>query len=556
MAAAVEQETVAMALPVDEHLEEAARLLEQALTVGPADPKVAYLLAMCHKRQGNTAEARAALRKISQPDANIWLQFGLLSFAEKQVAQAEEEFARAWQMDPTFYEASFNLLLTRLCLGQVEACEAMIASMLPLAPNSEEHRFLSLLQALLRSALMPKRSGPPPSGSPAANGVGHPGGVLTSITPAEAERLLRMLGGLGRFDAIYPLLQVLAASLPANPTIQNACLEVVLVQAAKLAERCDWAQAEQLLLPLVASTPAGSAHHHALLNLLGCCACMLQDFDRALGYFGTALIRAGNDPWLHQNLALTHELQGRLDLADRHWNRYFDLIDPKKAKGTAPFSELPLPHYLETLAFEGLSRLGDLYSKKERWQTALAYLQRASALRPEDADTVERLFHLYNQVKRPDDARRTLRRLRALKPNDPQFDLYELDVRETRTLEDLERMLTDIRRILAKHPNDMRVEEKATSMVTNFIPLIGRMVAQFGGQLNKLEAQIRRLPSHQINWPAVQDVVRDLLRDFQKLRRVVGKSQTLVATEEHKRVLRDFSEQIDRQVEICQSMGR
>jgi hypothetical protein len=169
---------------------------------------------------------------------------------------------------------------------------------------------------------------------------------------------------------------------------------------------------------------------------------------------------------------------------------------------------------------------------------------------------VERLFHLYNQVKRPEDARRTLRRLRALKPNDPQFDLYELDVRETRTLEDLDRMLTDIRRILAKYPNDMRVEEKATSMVTNFIPLIGRLLDQLGGQLNKLVDQVRRLPNYQINWPAVHDVVRDLLHDFQKLRRVIGKCQTLVTTEEHKRMLREYSEQIDRKVEVCQSMGR
>src|SRR5947209_5167054 len=157
----LDDDTIEVALPVQEHLDEAARLLEQALKVGPADPNVAYLLAIGYKRQGKTAEARTALRKIAEPDANVWLQLGLLSFAEKQFAQAEEELARAWQMDPSSYEASFNLLLTRLCEGQVEGSERMIAAMLPLAPNAEEQRFLSHLEALLRTSLVPRRPGPP-----------------------------------------------------------------------------------------------------------------------------------------------------------------------------------------------------------------------------------------------------------------------------------------------------------------------------------------------------------------------------------------------------------
>jgi tetratricopeptide (TPR) repeat protein len=551
----LEQETIALAQPVPEHLEDAARLLEHALKVGPADPNVAYLLALCRKRQGNTAAARAALRKIAEPDANVCLQLGLLSFAEKQFPQAAEEFAHAGQLDPSSYEAAFNLLLTRLCLGEVEGSDAVITTLLPLAPSAEEHRFLTLLQALLRSALLPPRSGPPPlPGSAPVNGVGHPGAVLASITTAEAERLLRMLGGLGRFDALYPLMRVLAASIPTNQAVHEAHLEVVLVHAKELADRCDWAQAEQLLLPLLTSTPAGSPHHHALLNLLGCCACMLQDYDRAVHYFGSALIRAGNDPWLHQNLALTHEMQGRFDLANRHWSRYFDLLDPKKTRGASALPPVPLPHYVESLTFEGLSRLADLYSKKERWQTALGYLEQASALRPEDAEVLERLFHLYNQIRRPEDARRTLRRLRALKPGEPQFDLYELDVRDVRTLEDMDRTLTEIRRILAKYPNDMRVEEKAVGMVTNFLPLMGRMLDQLGSQLDSTVEQMRRLPNYQINWPAVHDVMRDLLRDFQKLRRLAGKCQSLVTSEEHRRTLRELNEQIDRRIELCQSM--
>ena len=64
-----------------------------------------------------------------------------------------------------------------------------------------------------------------------------------------------------------------------------------------------------------------------------------------------------------------------------------------------------------------------------------------------DPDTLERLFHLYNHAKRPQDARRTLEQLRELRPDDPQLDLYELDLIEVKGLNDIERLLTDIEQI-------------------------------------------------------------------------------------------------------------
>src|SRR5258708_27771122 len=87
---------VPVAEPVDARYATAAALLEKAVQAGCSDPQVAYMLALAHKRQGKTAEARAALRKISRPDANVFLQMGLLSLQEGIVAQAEHEFARAW----------------------------------------------------------------------------------------------------------------------------------------------------------------------------------------------------------------------------------------------------------------------------------------------------------------------------------------------------------------------------------------------------------------------------------------------------------------------------
>jgi hypothetical protein len=50
-------------------------------------------------------------------------------------------------------------------------------------------------------------------------------------------------------------------------------------------------------------------------------------------------------------------------------------------------------------------------------------------------------------------------------------------------------------------------------------------------------------------------VMRDLLHEFQKLRRITNKCLTLVTSDEHKRIIRELSEHIDRKIELCQSMG-
>src|SRR5262249_48888617 len=151
------------------------------------------------------------------------------------------------------------------------------------------------------------------------------------------------------------------------------------------------------------------------------------------------------------------------------------------------------PEYLPQLAFEGASRLADLYMRKEKWTSALGFLQRAHRVRPSDSETLERLFHLYTQLKKHDEARRVLRRLREVRPNDPQVDLFEMDVREIRSPEDIDRTLVDIRRILQKHPGDMRVEERAGAMINNLVPALERLGEQYTHQINKVIDQMRRL---------------------------------------------------------------
>lgn len=96
---------------------------------------------------------------------------------------------------------------------------------------------------------------------------------------------------------------------------------------------------------------------------------------------------------------------------------------------------------------------------KRRNGKPLSATSSACRVRPNDPDTLERLFHLYNHNKMSKEARKTLDKLRHLRPNDPQMELYELDLVEVKNLSDIERLLMDIDVVLKKHPGDARVEE-------------------------------------------------------------------------------------------------
>src|SRR5262249_40137744 len=148
---------------------------------------------------------------------------------------------------------------------------------------------------------------------------------------------------------------------PRSPDLKDAYIDAVLVKAKELIDRCNWTEAELLLRPLSRERSLRRTSQVALLNLLGVCACLTLDYDNALGHFSSALKLAPSDARLHQNLALTYEIQGTLSEADPHWNRFFDLLDGQV--GAPP----EIPKYVEFLAYEGLHRLAGKYSEKEKW---------------------------------------------------------------------------------------------------------------------------------------------------------------------------------------------
>ncbi len=189
--------SVAVEIPVAESVlsryEVAAQVFNRAVQAGCQDPNVFYLLAMAHKRQGKTADARNAIRKIAKPDANVLLQMGLLSLQEQNLVQAEGELLTHWDADKTSYETCYNLLLTRLTLGKIGECLELLPQAVELAPTQEERRFLT--GSCILVAASQKEMGQ------------RPDLILAELTPADEQRLLQVVRGLGQLDTVHALLK-------------------------------------------------------------------------------------------------------------------------------------------------------------------------------------------------------------------------------------------------------------------------------------------------------------------------------------------------------------
>ena len=539
----------------------AIRFFEQAHKAGSSDAQGLYLLALAYKHTGRSADARQTLARITDPDANVLLQRGVLAFNEKEWQNAATEFEKAWDKEPASYPAAYNLMLTRLCQGQFEAAVAMFDKLAPLAPSQAEGRFLSMLQGLL--------------GRPTAEATAEQVVLLSEISTQEEQRLLDMIVGLTQFDVVYRLLSKLVSARPQSEPAFRAYIGAALVQAKSLIDRCQWSDAELLLSPLkrrLESSRLGidSFYLVVVFNMLGVAASMSQEYDRGLTQFRAAAEAFQRDfstpgpasradryvnsqgvylgAWLEQNLALANEMLGRLTNAEGHWNRYLDYLEHYFPRS------LP-PDYLPNLAFEAASRLADLFSRKETWGSAAHFMQRAHRIRPADYETLERLFHMYTQLKRTDDARKILRRLREARPNDPQGELFELEVREVRKLDEVDALLSDLRRIAQRFPNDTRVEERGAALVHNVLPILDRIADQYAGQVNKVVEQMRRLPSYQINWPAVRDIMRDMEDKYLFLRRVAQKCLAHCSTDESRRELHRLISHCDRKIDQCHSLG-
>src|SRR5207247_7976198 len=126
---------------------------------------------------------------------------------------------------------------------------------------------------------------------------------------------------------------------------------------------------------------------------------------------------------------------------------------------------------------------------------------------------------------------------------------------EVRKLDEVDSLLSDLRRIAQRFPNDARVEERGAALVHGVVPILDRIADQYAGQVNKVVDQMRRLPSYQINWPTVRDIMRDMEDQFAYLRRVAQKCLSQITHDDLRRDLNRLTAHGDRKLDQCHTLG-
>lgn len=540
-----------------EQVTRAAAILEQAMQRGLATSEVRYQLAMCYKHLGRTADACKLLTAIQPRDANTSLQLGILAFREQDYQQAEQYFAQAATQAPQNHAAQYNRFLCLLFQGKLAECCRLLPRLIHAAQSHEEKRFLQILDALISTAEIDDDGPIPVPGEqdediPSA-WLAEPEPILRSMTSGEEAAVLQVLHTIPDPAAAYPLLDRLARARSNSPEVQKACLELVLVQAKRFADRFQWRQADQLLAPLSrlienSDTALPRRRVAAFWNLQGCCAALLQDYRRAIRCFAAAIRWRDRDPGLRQNLALAYEWQGRFDEAEIQWEGYFDLLLEGEHLGTAT---PPLE-----LAYQGMLRVADVAIARERWHSAIRFLQRARQLRPHNVEILERLFTVFRQLHRLHDCRLILEEMARAAPDDPaRVEMFRLDLYDVRTLGDLEHLLDSVKTVLAKYPDDDRLYQRATTLIHNCAPFLQNRCDQLSQHLNQIVEQIKNHPRYRINWTAVHDEIHYVRHEFQKLRRLSNRCAALADAEDVRRIFQRINEQIDRQIEVCMSIS-
>src|SRR5205085_321966 len=144
---------------------------------------------------------------------------------------------------------------------------------------------------------------------------------LSALTEEEERRLIDLLRGIGHLETTSLLLESLGRARPKSAAARSAYMEAVLVSAKQMLERCDWTAAGRLLTPLreVQAIPDMRA---VLLNLVGCCECLGQEFKKGGEHFRAAQRLAKDDKCVLQNLALTQEWAGQHAEAEKYWDGY------------------------------------------------------------------------------------------------------------------------------------------------------------------------------------------------------------------------------------------
>lgn len=516
--------------PESDRLRAGVQLLEQILRDSGPDRSLTLQLAAAYHRLGAFADERRVLQTLPEPDGLLRLQMGRAALWEGKLDQAEEEFQKIWQTDPSSYDACHHLLMTRLSAGRMEDTDRLAKRAAGLAPFEDDRRLFRLLHALLRSCLAPE-------------GISHFDSELAEMSAGDERRLLDLIRSTGNPGVNNTLLETLLAMRMTSVSIREALLEVVLLRAKRAADRGQWGEAYRLLMPPLRERKAPGPLRTALLNMAGCCAYVAQHLSEAAALFQAAREVAGPDPRVRQNLALTFEGQGSLDEAEACWNEYLDT-----ARG-----QVPVPPgwagYLDRLIEAGLLRLADGQTRQARWSEAAVYAQRAHQLRPDDPEPLERLVAIYRELDRKDDARRCLSLLRQLKPAELRYQIGELDLLRIKQLDDVDRLAAELDRILNLSADPTEMRERAAGVVGQAVAFLTAQSQRLSDEFSRLLGRRHALQEGEDPGDLVESM--DFLRvKLQRLKKSVDHCLPLVDVEEHGR-LRELSRHLQRQAEAC-----
>ena len=82
----------------------AVRYADEVLRVNPDSGKATMIVAVAHQRLGNLDQAADLLNAFianSPNDSDVLLQYAAVKLGQKQYAEAEKAFARAYEIDPS-----------------------------------------------------------------------------------------------------------------------------------------------------------------------------------------------------------------------------------------------------------------------------------------------------------------------------------------------------------------------------------------------------------------------------------------------------------------------
>lgn len=511
-------------------LDQAARLLQGVVDDGCADRQILSHLALVHKERGAVAESRAALLRIRQPDAAVWLQLGLLSLRAGEVAKAEQEFARALELAPGDRAAAFNLFMSRLTLGRLEQAYATISPLIERLADENDRRLFRQLRDLLSIRLAP-------------SGSEHARRSLAAMLPADEQRLLLLLNRLERPETADPLMETLQAVRGESAALRQARAETLVLKAKQHFDDCRWHEAGVVLAPLLAAENDAVEVPAAVLNLAGCCAAVQGDLSDAISHFTRAAALAPEDVRIQQNLGLAYEWSGNLNAAETCWSHYVDGSDAR----------LPAPpgqrNYFERLSYFCLMRLTDLCMRQKRWADALGYAQRAQQYRPSAPEVLEKLFALFRRLNRADDARWVQRRLRELNPDEPEYQLLAVELLEVRALEDIEPVVSELAALERDARHGPGLHARAAEVLSQITRFLGDLSEQLTHELVTLKARRQRLPEDE---RADVDAALEYLQSrLEKLQESAERCRPLASSETQRRRLTEIAADASRQVKRC-----